>query len=327
MVDSSAVNTLDNRTYPTDLPKDWVVLLHYVPRRPSSMKNRPILSVPEQLNQQIESYIVYGRAYGDAQKEIKMVIQSPNTLGQVIDITLKPRESSGYPRLFVNNEEIMYDNQGKHTYDKYMQAYKLPNQEIKVYVYESFNVVYDGVRAKLEITHDKFRDASRGLCGTFTNEQETDFTHPGNCISHNAEVFVAKNTVPEKQRTKRMNDMLMIQAEEKKCYRKSVRYVKVVSAQDSGVMSDDIYSSGMEYRTQYVESEGQTCFTISPVPVCKEGYKQVERLSRAVPAHCVQSSQLARSLRTQIDQGANPSFRSKPQNRKVMMTMAKRCGN
>ncbi|EFA11302.1 vitellogenin [Tribolium castaneum] len=326
MVDSCAVNTLDNRTFPIDLSKDWVVLLHYVPRRPSPIKNQPYLTVPEQLNQQVEGYIVYGRSYGDAKKEIKMVIQSPDTLSKVIDISLKPSESSSYPRLFVQGQEIKYDDQGSHMYDGYMQAYRLPNQETKVQVYNAFSVIYDGVRAKIEITNDKFRDAARGLCGTFTNEQETDFTHPGNCIIHNPEVFVATNTVPEKQRTKRMNEMMMIQAEEKKCYRKSVQFVKIVSAQDSGIMGGEMYArEGIMYRTQYALAAGQTCFSISPVPVCKDGYKQVESLNRPVPAHCVESSQLARSLRRQIDQGANPSFKSKPQHREVMMQMAKRC--
>ncbi|RZC42857.1 vitellogenin [Asbolus verrucosus] len=300
VIDKTAASTFDNKSYPVNLGNDWTVLLHYVPRRPSN-EPQPLPSspVPHQLKQELESHIVEVRASQQepSQKELKVVIQTPETQGKLVEINLKPKGSSHLPKLFIDKEEIKYnDQQASNMYDGYIQAYALPNHELKLEISDSYYIIYDGARAKVTVVNSKFRDASRGLCGTFTGEPETDFTSPDWCILKNPQDFVDSYTISHKNH----------QLHQQECYQKEVVPANYISAQDSGKSKNVQYSSNnrnycTKLQTQYVVQGHETCFTLRPLPMCKQGCRQNGSISRNVPVHCVRSTEATQLWKNEIN--------------------------
>lgn len=331
-MDKTAASTLDNRTYPVELQNEWTVLLQYVPRRPQESQQQRQQLVEEQLREQIENYVVLARSSDkiQGQKEVKIVVQTPYTQEKSVQIDLIPSGSSSSPRLLVNGEEVKYNtHQITDLFEGKLQAYGLPNEEVKIEFSRAFYVIYDGSRVKLTIVNDKFRDATRGLCGTFTGEKQTDFTSPRNCILRNPEEFVATYTILESGKDNQKISQLKSRAEQQQCFQKHVMYANVISESDAGRKSSERRqfsgSSCTKLQTQYVEENDDICFTLRPLPLCKKGCQRRGKVVKNIPVHCVQSTAATNLWKNEIKKGASPDFSGKSQTKSIRMEIPQRC--
>ncbi|WP_323174806.1 hypothetical protein, partial [Natrialba sp. PRR66] len=90
-------------------------------------------SVEEQLKQELENYVVLTRqsSAGDNTKEVKIVVSTPVTQGESVEVTMKPSRVNGYPQVSVNNEQITLKQDGdSETYHKQVTVLGLPNKEV-----------------------------------------------------------------------------------------------------------------------------------------------------------------------------------------------------
>ncbi|EFA11425.1 Vitellogenin-like Protein [Tribolium castaneum] len=327
VVDKTQTSTWDNKTYPSSFSNGWTVLLHYVPRRPSSSQNKPYESVQEQLNELVESYIVYARAseQSHSQKEIQIVLQMPCTNGKVVKIAMKP--SSKGPKVLIDEQEVKYDTEhASDAYDGAIQIYGLPNQEVKLEIRDAFYAIFNGQTLKLTATNSKFRDASRGLCGTFTGEQETDFLGPDNCIIHAPEKFIESYTIG--QQLMQRGSKMRRSDNEKQCYFKKVYYANYISNQDAGRVIDAERrgrGSCSKLQTRYVEENGEICFTIRPLPVCKSRCQQRGTIYKNVQVYCSRSTSSTNLWKNEIQKGASPDFSLQQVSKTIQMEMPKEC--
>uniref|UniRef100_A0A8D8T893 Vitellogenin-2 n=1 Tax=Cacopsylla melanoneura TaxID=428564 RepID=A0A8D8T893_9HEMI len=129
---------------------------------------------------------------GDNKKEVKVVL---NNGEHVIDMqptsnndaNAKIQVNKKEQRASKNNVNEVTDNQNQ----RIAQIYALPSGEVVVNMPQYGLVLnYDGSRVMVD-ANDRFRDAVRGLCGSFTGEKADDFITPRNCILREARDFVA----------------------------------------------------------------------------------------------------------------------------------------
>lgn len=315
-------------------------MLQYVPKH-ARQNAQDQLSVDQQLlRYQVENYAVLVRSNKDnkKQKDIKITVDVPQTQGKYLDITLEPasnqqNERSGSnptAKVYVNGQQITYSNLKSHDINNgYIQIYSLRNGEVKVEVQNAFYLIYDGYRAKLTTLNGKFRNAVRGLCGQFNGDDNTDFLTADNCIAHDVKDFIESYQFVEGQQRSQQRDS-------SKCYDKKVLYANVISNEDVGnansIQKNSLYqnlgvrgspNSCVKYQTRYVDQNGETCFTIRPMPTCM--CQQGETVTKNVSVHCLQKSNIVQLWKDQINKGASPDFSHKSETRTVKMELPKVC--
>ncbi|KAJ3639679.1 hypothetical protein Zmor_003023 [Zophobas morio] len=321
VVDKTHTSTFDNKTYPVRLSHDYTVILQYVPRRPSPNPQNPDQSVLEQLDEATESYIVSARAADERslEKEIQMALQMPSTKGKVVKIALKPSLRGG-PKVYVNDQEVRYDKRSSSDfYGGHIQIYALPNEEVKVEVYQAFYVIFNGKTLKLTAVNSKFRDSARGLCGTFTGEPETDFLAPDNCILQDPQDFVQSYTTGSKSKPRA------------ECYQKKIVHARYISSKDAGRSSRD-YSKGDEqssdctgFISKYQMSGSDICFTIRPLPYCKPECQPQGTTVTKVDVHCMKPDNSNAIWRTKLDKGIGHDFTSMETTKQLEMEQPLEC--
>lgn len=280
--------------------------------------------VPQQLQQleQTEQFSVLVRNGQSGQNQQKEVKISLYTYGQYMEIDMLPPEQSqqGHPQVLVNQQKQQISSEQSNDHlNGAIQIYGLPNNEVKVDVANEFFVHYDGQRVRLTVINEnRFRGNVRGLCGTFTNNKNTDFTGPENCIYGNAEQFVRSyklnNNQQQQQQLLQQNQNQQTKGGE--CIYKEIIYANVISNRDAGRHSSKPgghhlpnMKSCTKHQTRYVvQSSGKVCFTIRPMPICKSGCKATSHILKSVGVHCLQKTKTTELWMKQIDKGASPDF-------------------
>ncbi|XP_065165027.1 vitellogenin-like [Atheta coriaria] len=357
VVDQTAANTFDNKTYRADLGNAWTVMMQYVPQFARASRHQERYS-QQQEEQQLEQYSVLVRdASNGQQKEVKMTIRTPHTEGQTIEIDLKPQGQCGdnkqCAKVVYNGQEIQYDDKKvRDIMHGLVKVYALPDGDVKIEVRQAYYIIYDGERVKLTATHDKLRGSVRGLCGTYTGEYATDFLAPEYCIYENEDAFVAAYQVEQAEgRQGRYNYKQQGKQSQTECVKPEIQYANVISEQDAGRAHQQYHSrqqqqwqqhhgknahargqngDGQEcltHQTQYkvIESDDEICFTIRPQPVCRK-HCNVERMStKKVPVHCVAKSSVSKLWKQQIENGASPDFSHKSVSKDISMEIQTSC--
>ncbi|XP_072402124.1 vitellogenin-like [Diabrotica undecimpunctata] len=327
-IDKTHVNTFSNRTYQAEISKHWTVVLQYLNGNSRLQQQK---SIPEQLKQQPEHYVVLVRESPESsnKKEIKVVLNTPETNFKIVEIEMTPAQSQGSGargKVSVNGQQVPVSEKQSHDVsDGFIQIYALPNGEIKVEVNGAFYIIYDGNRVKMSATSDKLRNRIVGICGQFTEQESDDFLTPQACIAVDEEEFLRSLEV-EGQKGKQLRDAF--NGNSKKCLDREVpRFVNVINARDYRSQNYQPSKSTRctHFQTQYHEEGDKICFSIHPQPTCSSHCQPRKQLTKKVPVHCVQKGNAAQMWKQQIQNGQSPDFSAKPEHRAVSMKIPESC--
>lgn len=302
-------------------------MLQYIPK--TARFGDDSQSVQDKLKYQTEHYVILVKTESRSgnQKAVKITFNSPETNFQVVDITLTPRQeqSSGgsKARVSVNGQEVQVDENQTHQ-QRHISIYSALNGEVVAEIKDQFYVVYDGERVRLNILSSKFRDAARGICGQFNDERIEDFLTPGNCLVQDHNKLIKSYEVEGSQGQQVREDLQS--SNDMECISKSSPlYVDVVTASNSHSWQEKVSGQCTVFQTQYVQQNGEVCFTIRPMPACAEGCQPSGTTERNVPVHCVQKSSVAKLWKKQIDDGGSPDFSQKSESKTVSIQMPQSC--
>ncbi|XP_019880306.2 vitellogenin-like [Aethina tumida] len=323
VVDQTEANTFSNKTYSVNsLTSQWTVMMQYVREQARQQGQESHQSGKDLLKHQLENYLVLVRQnkQNPKQKDVKITLSEPRSQGEFVELTLKPAQSAeqygNEPRGKVYKGEQQVQISQHQSYDiqkDLVQIYTLPNGEVKVEVRGKFYVIYDGQRIKLTLLNGQFRNQVRGLCGQNNDQKSTDFLTPQYKIVGQPKDFIQSWNIEQPQ-----------QPQHGMTYNEVI-FADVISAQDAGHQNS--YSSHSNvctlHQTRYIEQNGETCFTLRPVPVCKCNTRST--ITKNVAVHCVQKSNVAQLWKKQIDNGASPDFASKPQSKTIEMQIPREC--
>lgn len=303
-------------------------MFQYLPKVPRHAVNSR--SLTEQLKHQTENFVVLVRAAPSRNgKDVKITINSPETKLEVMDITMTPRQQQGEKvaraKVTVNEKEIQVDENKSYDYEHgYIQIYTLPDGEVKVEIKDKFYVLYDGERVQLSVSDGKFKDATRGICGQFTEERLEDFLTPQNCYVKDHHQFIRSFEV-EGSEGQNVRHQLK-SGTEKECVRKvSPLYVDVISSNNKQTWQKQSLQQCTAFQTQYVQDNEDVCFTLRPLPKCVRGCQSTDFIERDVPVHCVQESNIVQHWKNQIDNGVNPDFSRQTETKTVKIQIPQSC--
>lgn len=276
-------------------------------------------------HQQSEQYavLVRNKPNGNGQKEVKIMIRSPETNHQLMEIDMVPSgRQDTRAEVFVNQKKQEIHQDRSQDYGGDIQIYQVPNGEVSLTVLDVFQMLYDGQRFRLTILdEEKFQNDVRGLCGTFTGNSWTDFACPENCLVKSAEDFVGAYQPNRQSRP---------EGKGHECYFREVIYADVVSEQDVGKKShnkdQEQRGSCTKHQTRYImDQSGDVCFTTRPLPICKPQCKPKQRISKNVDVYCVPHDQKSKLWMKEIDKGSNPNFSIKTPTRRVPIQVDQSC--
>ncbi|XP_060515925.1 vitellogenin-like isoform X2 [Cylas formicarius] len=326
VVDHTATQTFNNKTYPISLGSDWTVMMQYVPQQARRLGQQSTQSNAEQqLKEQMENFVVLVREQSE-HKELKIVINSPQTEEKQVEIAMQPTEGQGEfsgsnpaATVLVDGQKVtINDKQSTDLNEGYIQIYALPNGEVKVEIQDTFYVIYDGERVRITTVNDKLGNDIVGLCGRFNADQFEDFLTPSNCVAKDVQKFIQSYKIGQNQQRLGASQ---------ECVQKVLPlYVNYISEIDSGKQSLDQSrkgSSGTRLQHRYVEENGSLCFTTRAVPVCKHRVRST--ISKDIPVVCIDKTKAAYLFKKQIDAGGNPDFSHKQPTKTVKMDVAQRC--
>lgn len=316
----------------------WTVLHQYVPRIPSDSEQNPespFLQSPQsalqQLKQLSESYIVLVHPQSDKHHEIRLMVASKKTSGKIVEILIQ-ESSSGLPKVLVEKKQVQFnEKQAAVFYNAFVQVYALPNNEVKVEISDVLTLICNGKTVRISALNSKFRDASRGLCGTFTGEPHTDFLTSSNTIVQDVDEFVSSYSISAQNMQPKQ--FLHHQQSESRSGEKLIKYGQKQQLRPNYISSashaKQSYSkkptSCVKLQTRFVEESTQICFTIKPLPICKLGCHADGLISKKVPVHCVPYGPAAELWKNQILQGGSPDFRGKEPTKSIPMVVPRRC--
>ncbi|XP_056645845.1 vitellogenin-like [Diorhabda sublineata] len=332
-IDRSYVNTFSNKSYDAKLSQRWTVMTVYVPKEArESNYQRSDEYLETQLEKQLENYAVLVRrnSNGRDKTDVKIVVSSPETDFEVIEIDLTPTKGFQYkPQVSINGEQLRLSQIQSADFKRgYIQVYFLPNEEVKVEVYNSFYIIYNGRDVRLTAVNGKFRDSIRGLCGQFNGQKSEDFIISETCIARSPEKFVRSFEI-EGDEGKQVRKELA--EDNKQCVEKEIPlFVNVITTKHAYHQS--YLSRGGSYQndcmisqTRYVQENGEICFTTKPLPACKSPCKPSSQKKKTIGVHCLQETRVAQLWKNQIDQGLSPDFSNKKQHKVVEILAPESC--
>lgn len=326
VIDKTKVSTFSNNTFLAAISDKWTVIFQYLPKVPRFFDNPKLLT--EQLKHQTENIAILVKTDSSKQRKyVKITINSPETKFEVLDITMTPHEDSRNARskVTVNDREIQINKNDSYDYQHgYVQIYTLSNGAIKAEIKDLFYLIYDGQAVKLSVSNGKFRDATRGVCGQFTEEEFNDFLTSENCFVGDYHEFIKSFEVEgsdgQQIRQKLGSDKRM------GCTRKSSPlYVDVTNFRNQQPLQEQSSQQCTSYQTQYVQENGEVCFTTDALPKCVHGCKPTNLIQSDISVHCVHNSSVAQLWTTQIDNGSSPDFSAKSKSRIVSIEIPQGC--
>lgn len=303
-------------------------MFQYIPKVPRFTEDRE--SVTQRVKRQTENFVVLVRADPSRNgKDVKLTINSPETKFEVLDITMTPRQQQGEKdaraKVTVNDKEMQVDENRSYDYEHgYIQIHTLPTGDVKVEVKDQFNVIYDGERVTLGVSNGKFKDATRGICGQFNEEKIEDFLTPENCYVQDHQLFI-KSFEIEGSEGQKIRQELKFDSE-RKCVKKFYPfYVDVVSSRNKQSWQKQNLQQCTAFQTQYVQQNGEVCFTLRPIPKCVPGCQSTSTIERDVPVHCLQKSNIVQHWKNQIDNGVNLDFSKQTESKTVKVQIPESC--
>nr|AMK38869.1 vitellogenin 1 [Colaphellus bowringi] len=324
VVDKTKASTFNNLTYPIDISKHWTVMFQYVPKL--AQRHYQQEYVEEQLNTQTNNYVVLVRKNSESKqwKDVKITLSTPQTESKLIDITMMPRPqvTSGIKALVkVAGQEIEVSQTESYDFHNgYIQIYALPTGEVKVEVYNTFYIIYDGMRVRLTMLNGQLKNDLRGLCGQFNELPTEDFFTPQNCFARDPTKFVRSYEVEGHQGKEARKELAENRQE---CFRKITPiYADVISE----IPARPEESEECEFtQTKYVQEGEKICFTTTPVLTCSRQCQAHGYLTKNVPVHCLAKSNIALLWKSQIDKGLSPNFSQKGVHKKIQMQVPQGC--
>lgn len=313
-------------------------MLQYVPRFPSDanlQQKKPFLQSPqpalEQLKQLSESYNVLVRPQSSNQREVRLLFVSERTQSKLAEIRIQP-VSSNQPKVVVDSKEVQFSEQeAANFYNGFVEVYALPNNEVKIDLDGVLSIISNGETVRMTAVNSKFRDASRGLCGTFTGEPHTDFLTPNNIIVEDVDEFVNSYSISAQNMSLRQS--VSYQQRAFSSEEQSSQYGQKQIQRPSYISNNQLLvnklrnkiNSCVRTQTRYVEEGSQICFTIKPLPVCKHHCRADGHVSKQVPVRCVRQNQASLLWKNEILRGGSPDFTEQTPNKSVTMNTPRRC--
>ncbi|KAE8736710.1 hypothetical protein FOCC_FOCC017835, partial [Frankliniella occidentalis] len=297
VVDQSAANTFDNKTYPLNLGNNWHVMMQSVPKVDADSSSSS--SSQEDATEKV-SVLVRDYSNSHNQKELKVIFDE-----DVIEFT----PSSGYPTIKVNGLTVPVSagraGQAKsHSGDVFAEVYPLPANTVKFYApNQQIEILYDGNRVAL-IVGQTYRGEVRGLCGTFDGEKFNDFTAPRNCVLKNAQQFAATWAINPSGSVKEQQQ----KANQAACFPERILYGDVISDNEAGryqprhsrssskshksssssrKSSPKTAAGCTSHRVKVIEQDNQICFSLRPQPACNAHCQPTQKVEKKIDFHCV----------------------------------------
>ncbi|XP_028134505.2 vitellogenin [Diabrotica virgifera virgifera] len=330
VIDQTQVTTFSNWTYGAAISKQWTLVAQLVPRR--SNERQEVFSVEKQLKSQRHNMVVLVRDSKESSKgkDVKILVSRPETDFEIVEITLKPDEqqrTQAKGSVTINEKPVeLSPAESQDVGDGLIQVFALSNGEVKVTVQDRFDLIYDGVRVKLEGTTDVLRGATRGICGQFNDQQNEDSLTPQNCYARNPKKFVQSYEV-EGQEGQQVRQQFSKKSDE--CVDRDMPlYINVIRQADTKDRKDEEDSTEndcTQHRTRYVEQDGDICFTTKVVPTCKSRCQAQGYITKKVPAHCIKNTLVSKLWKKQIDNGGSPDFSHKQEDKKVQLEIPQSC--
>ncbi|XP_028134499.2 vitellogenin [Diabrotica virgifera virgifera] len=362
-VDRSAVNTFSNRTYDAELSNKWTVMAQYIPKLPrQSGQQQPQESAHKQLQNQLENYVVLVRqSKQSGKKELQIVLSSPRSDFETISILLEPNQGQqSKARVSVNGQKIQVnDKQSNDIKDGYIQIYELPNGEVKAEIDGVFYVIYDGERVRMTAVNGKMKNAIRGICGQFNDQDSEDFLTSETCIARKPHKFVKSfevegdegkqvrkefagsssqcvemqvplyiNVITDENARRNSQDRSSKNSQYysgKSSYRGSSRVSSRGSSRDSSEKGSEEDNDCLFHQTRYVFQGGKICFSTKPLPSCRSHCQPRDQRKKSVGVHCIQKSDVAMLWKKQVDKGNSPDFSQKKEHTTLKFEVPESC--
>ncbi|XP_056646762.1 vitellogenin-like [Diorhabda sublineata] len=330
VADQSQVTTFSNLTYPSVLSNYWTVLAQYVPIRAN--EEEEIYSVHEQLESQETNLVILARksmsaSESETAKDVKIVISSPDTDFETIEILMSLNQKRSSVDIYVNGQQREVSEFDCHDIrNGYIQIFALSHGEVKMEVKNILHLTYDGIRIKLEAVSSLLRGSTRGLCGSFSDQQNEDFLTPSNCYARNHEKFIRSYEVEGQQGEQTREELSQ---DSHLCVEKKMPlHINIISLKDLLPAVDVEQSEGnncTRHQTRYFEQSTEICFTTSVVPTCSSVCQAEGYITKTIPVHCIVKSNVALLWKKQIDTGGNPDFSHKKEHKKLQMEVPQTC--
>ncbi|XP_052120655.1 vitellogenin-1-like [Frankliniella occidentalis] len=335
VVDKTAANTFDNKTYPLNLGNNWHVMMQSVPKVNADSSSSS--SSQEDATDKV-AVLVRDASSSHDQKELKVILDE-----NVIDFT----PASGYSNIKYNGHSVSFSsNTGAQIQDQsgdiLAQVFPMPANTIKVYFpQQKLEILYDGNRIAL-IVGQTYRGEVRGLCGTFNGEEVSDFTAPRNCVLKNAQQFAASWAINPSGAVKEQQQ----KANHAACFPERILYGDVISDNEAGryqprhsrssskshksssssrKSSPKTAAGCTSHRVKVIEQDGQICFSLRPQPACNAHCQPTQKVEKKIDFHCVSDSSASRHWAQMIKKGANPDFSQKGANKSLKVNIPESC--
>ncbi|KAJ8886563.1 hypothetical protein PR048_012775 [Dryococelus australis] len=349
-VGASAINTFNNNTYQIHLGNCWHVLMVIAPKQHHNVGHTSHY-LPH-INEENDIAVLV-RDSNSPKKEVKII-----TGVNVIDITPdslryddeetrgsvngKVRINERSIKISSKNVTEVYNDEGY----VWVKLYFMSPSSLKLrFPLHGLKMLYDRETVQLS-ANDSFRNAVKGLCGTFNSEPITDFTAPNGKFLNDTQLFAAIYSLP--QHCQGPTTTLR-----RKAWQKAVVSVYEETASPNVIDLVDILggvslnssSSTSEIlqentrvptqtkhvvrsilRTTIFDEGSEVCFSLYPLPACSKGSHPSSRIEKSIPVYCLsRKNSTAKKLEAMIENGLNPDLRIKGATKYLKVSLPKSC--
>nr|QVD39376.1 Vitellogenin B [Schistocerca gregaria] len=281
-VDSSYIKTYDNLTYPFESKSPcWRILLATARQR--DVKPSPLVPSP--------NVTVMVREISD-KREVRVLVDD-----NVVSLAYQSgkymlRANSKAAAVSQSEVTQLNDKEG----EPLVLAYALPDS-VRMEI-QDLIIYFDQQRVLLQPS-DIYRQAVRGLCGTFDGKRQTDFKLPANCIVRNVTAFIEAYTYGDKCAAPR-------RAQPKQCYEEKI----IPGNQTTPEPLTDATCVSLQNR---VVLRGQkVCISRKRLPMCKWECKAVDTVDKVVPFRCYSRTETVETVAAQAQRGRHVDLYSIP---------------
>jgi hypothetical protein len=148
-------------------------------------------------------------------------------------------------------------------------------------------ILGDGKHLQVQMSN-MFRGRTCGLCGDMNGEKVAEFKDPKGCVRKSIENFAMSYVFGSCQNRNPTN------YEAEQCVREHSRSHYESSSWSSPISERS--SSGIRYVNKVVPREGETCFSVKPVPECPIGTQPTGHVTKEIGFHCVRNGRMVNDM-------------------------------